>query len=57
MRRAFVVVPHPEGRRVYVVRRRVHHGFAGVLIMTIGAWLAWTDRRDWKQWWFQEIMR
>lgn len=52
-----VVIRHRDGRRVYGVRRRVHHGSAGVALALVGAWLAWADRRDWREWWFREVMR
>lgn len=34
-------------RRVYVGRRRIHHGAFGVALTLIGVLLAWHDRRDW----------
>lgn len=33
-------------RRVYLAGLRIHHGLAGALLVTAGAFLAWHDRHD-----------
>lgn len=37
---------HPDGARLYVLGRRVHHGAFGVALLAIGTWLVASDRRD-----------
>lgn len=37
-------------RRVWVLNRRIHHGFAGAALVALGAALMLHDRRDWKEW-------
>jgi hypothetical protein len=55
--RPVVIVKHPKGPRLYVAGRRVHHGTWGCLAVATGAWLAWWDRRDWRDWLLREALR
>lgn len=36
----------PTGPRVHVLGRRVHHWEFGALLMAVGGWLVFDDRRD-----------
>lgn len=51
-----VIVRHPSGPRLYVARRRVHHGTWACLAIAWGAYTAWRDRKDWRQWFLNEVM-
>lgn len=40
------IVQHPSGRRVYVLKLRVHHGAVGLALIAAGAVLLAHDRAD-----------
>lgn len=56
MTRALVIVRHPDGPRLYVMRRRVHHGTWALVALAWGCWNAWRDRRDWRDWLLREVL-
>lgn len=37
-------------RRLWLFKRRCHHGAVGCVAMTIGLLLAWHDRNDRREW-------
>lgn len=37
-------------RRLWLFKRRCHHGAVGVLAVTFGLVLAWHDRKDKREW-------
>jgi hypothetical protein len=41
-------------RRVWIFRRRWHHGKLGVLLIAAGTWLCVHDRSDWRDWFRRE---
>lgn len=66
MRRAVVVRQYPQGRRVWLLGQRCHHGSVGCLLVLasfrgslrlaalLGAALAYHDRADWRAWFARE---
>lgn len=40
----------PALRRVWLFKRRCHHGFVGCLAVVVGMGLAWHDRADRSEW-------
>lgn len=48
---------NPRGRRVYIIKRRLHHGFTGCIFVALGTILALHDRRDWREWIPREVLK
>jgi hypothetical protein len=37
-------------RRLWLFKRRCHHGMVGCFVLVIGMGLVWHDRADWHEW-------
>lgn len=37
-------------RRLWLFKRRCHHGMVGCMVVSLGLLLAWHDRADYREW-------
>lgn len=42
-----IVAGELQGRRLYLSGYRIHHGLVGLVLLAVGAALAFNDRHDW----------